>query len=293
MRGRYTKFFLLAPALLIVLATTTYPLGYAFLASFREWRLDRGGAPGAFVGLANYQRALSDAGFINSVVVTLLFTALSVALSIVIGLAIALLLARQGRRFTVLRTLLIFPFAVSPVLKGFSFKFMLNPNTGVIDYLIGTLFPPAAGTIWLGDPFWAMFWLAMSEVWGWAPLIALMFIGALGAISPEIHEAAHMDGASTWETFWHITLPLLRPVLLIVTLLKAIFSLKMFDQVVAMTGGGPGRATQTLNYYVYQIGFRNLDMGYASALATVLVIVLSIFAMLYVRTLLVRRSPYA
>ena len=94
----------------------------------------------------------------------------------------------------------------------------------------------------------------MSETWGWAPLIALMFVGALGSIGTDIFNAAKIDGATNWEVFRHITLPLLKPVILIVTLLKTIFSLKMFDQVVTMTGGGPGKATQTINYYIYQIG---------------------------------------
>ena len=129
----------------------------------------------------------------------------------------------------------------------------------------------------------------MSETWGWAPLIALMFVGALGAISPDIFNAAKIDGATNWEVFRHITLPLLRPVILIVTLLKTIFSLRMFDQVVTMTGGGPGKATQTINYYIYQIGFgRSLDMGYASAIAYILVVLLSIFAFFYVKVLLNR-----
>jgi len=112
-----------------------------------------------------------------------------------------------------------------------------------------------------------------------------MFVGALGSISPDIFEAAKVEGATNWQLFWKVTLPLLSPVIVIVTLLKTIFSLKMFDQVVSMTGGGPGRATQTLNYYVYINGFRFLDMGYAAALSYILIIALSIFAVIYVRML--------
>ena len=120
--------------------------------------------------------------------------------------------------------------------------------------------------------------------------MALMFIGALGAISPEINEAANLDGAGRFRTFLNITLPLMGPVILIVTLLRVISSLKMFDQVVTLTGGGPGRSTQTLNYYIYQVGFRNLDMGYASALAVLLVLAMSFFAFVYVQVLLGKRA---
>jgi multiple sugar transport system permease protein len=290
MRSRYTKFVLLTPALLVVLLTTTYPLLNALITSFRDWRLNRGPLPRAWVGFDNYARAFADDGFINSVVVTLIFTVLSVTLSLVLGMAIALLLHKPGWRYTAIKSVLFFPFAISPALKGFSWRFMLNPEYGVYSYLIGTLIPPLKNFIWLSTPADALFWIAISEVWGWAPLMALMFIGALGAISPEINEAANLDGAGRWSRFRHITLPLLGPVLLIVTLLRVISSLKMFDQVVTLTGGGPGRSTQTLNYYIYQIGFRNLDMGYASALAVILVLALSLFAFGYVRVLIGKRA---
>lgn len=290
MRSKYTKYILLAPALLAVLATTTYPLLYALSSSFRDWRLQRGPQPRGWVGLDNYTRAFSDGAFQNSIVVTLTFAVLSVTLSIVLGVAIGLLLNKPGWRYAAIKSLLLFPFAVSPALKGYSWRFMLNPDYGLYTNLIGTLIPPLEGVVWLSSPGGALFWIAFSEVWGWAPLIALMIIGALGGISPEINEAARLDGAGRWNLLRHITLPLLAPVLLIITLLRTIFSLKMFDQVVTMTGGGPGRSTQTINYFIYQVGFRNLDMGYASALAVMLVLALSLFAFGYVRLLMGKRA---
>lgn len=277
------RILLLGPAVLVVLATTTYPLISAFLSSLRNWQFIYSPNPGAWVGLQNYAQALGDAGFINAIVVTLEFTALSVVLSMTVALAMALVLYKPGRINVITRALLIFPFAVSPALKGYSWKFMLDPGYGVYAKMIGFVFPPAQGYLWLTHQGWALFWLAVSEVWGWGPLMALMFIGALSAISPEIFEAAGMDGASRWATFRYIMLPLLRPILLTAMLLKIIFSLKLFDQVVTMTGGGPGDATQTLNYYVYQAAFRDFNMGYASALAIILVVALSIFAFVYIK----------
>ena len=290
MRSRYTKFVLLAPAVLVLFATTTYPILFALVTSFRDWRLSRGPRPRAWVGFDNYARVLTDDAFHNSVRVTLIFTVLSVTLSLVLGLAIAMLLHKKGWRYMAVKSLLLFPFAVSPALKGFSWRFMLDPGYGVYTFLMGAVLPPLKDFVWLSTPADALFWIAVSEVWGWAPLMALMFIGALGAISPEIYEAGRLDGAGPLSLFWHITLPLLAPVLLIVTLLRAISSLKMFDQVVTLTGGGPGRSTQTVNYYIYQVGFRNLDMGYASALAVLLVLALSLFAFGYVRLLLGKRA---
>ena len=277
------RILLLAPAVLVVLATTTYPLISALLASFRDWQFIYSPNPQAWVGLRNYAQAIHDTAFINAIGVTLEFTVLSVAMCMVLALAMALVLYKPGRVNVITRALLIFPFAVSPALKGYSWKFMLDPDYGVYAKLIGFVVPPAQGYVWLSHQGWALFWLAVSEVWGWGPLMALMFIGALSAISPEIFEAASMDGATGWATFRHIMLPLLRPILLTAALLKIIFSLKLFDQVVTMTGGGPGDSTQTLNYYVYQAAFRDFNMGYASALAIILVAALSVFAFVYVK----------
>ncbi len=286
MRGsKWLRIFLLSPAVLVVLVVSAYPLVNTFILSFRQWNLAQSPTPQEFVGFENYIRAFGDRFFWNSISVTITFTVISVALSVILGLAFAIVLQKPSRLNTFTKTLLIFPFAVAPILKGFSWRFMLNPSYGVYDKMIDTIFPPASDIVWLANPFWAQFWLAISEVWGWAPIIALMFVGALGSISPDIFEAAKVEGATNWQLFWKVTLPLLSPVIVIVTLLKTIFSLKMFDQVVSMTGGGPGRSTQTLNYYVYINGFRFLDMGYAAALSYILIIALSIFAVIYVRML--------
>ncbi len=317
---------LLSPALMLVAATTTYPLLAALFFSFHEyslrrqpeWALRLGSAGESFfvfdpslLTFENYIDAFGDRRFINSLNVTFWFTVLSVVLSVVIGLAIAMLVQKGGKLHTLTKVLLIFPFAVSPALKGYSWRFMLNENYGIYDLLIDRgIVAPINGLlwtvnlvplvdiplvsneiVWLGDQFWALFMLAMSEVWGWAPLIALMFVGALGSIDGQIFEAARIDGANVFQMFFRITLPLLRPVILIVTMLKTIFSLKMFDQVVTMTGGGPVRATQTINFYIHNVGFvRGLDIGYASAMAYILVIVLTICAAVYV-SLVLNRQP--
>jgi len=285
-RDKHVKWVLMAPTLIILIGTTLYPFIYSFVTSFRYWKLTRSPEPGGFIGFENYVRAFSDAGFWNSVWVTVVFTVISVVLSMVIGLAIALILERATKLNTFMKSLLIFPFAMAPALKGYSWRFMLNPDYGIIDSMIDAVFPFMADVVWLGEPYWAVFWLAMTEIWGWAPYIALVFIGALGALPRETLNAAKVDGASTFQIFWYITLPQLKPIIIMVGLLKTIFSVKMFDQVVTLTGGGPGRATETLNFYVYTQGFKFYDMGYASALAYILVTTMFIFAFIYVRFLM-------
>ena len=321
----WVPWLLVAPALIIILLTTTYPLLATLFFSFHKYKLSRppewaiqfGNEVGdsflkvdwSLLTLDNYALAFNDSRFINSLQVTFWFTVISVGLSVIIGLLIAIIVQKGGFLHTITKVLLIFPFAVSPALKGFSWRFMLNEEYGIYDLLIdNAIIGPVNGIIsaynglplpdiplvsdtivWLGDQFWALFMLAMSETWGWAPLIALMFVGALGSIDTHIFEAARIDGANNFQIFWRVTLPMLRPVILIVGMLKTIFSLKMFDQVVTMTGGGPVRATQTINFYIHQVGFvRGLDIGYASAMSYILVIVLTVIAALYVSRVLNR-----
>lgn len=280
------RWVMLGPAMVVIGATVIYPLASSFITSFRDWRLTNSPLPGPFIGFDNYIRAFTDTNFLNSLKVSGLYMLLSVSLTLIIGLGIAMLLSKPTRLNTFARTLLIFPFAVAPVLKGFSWKFMLNPEYGIYAKMIGDVFHPLRGYVWLGHEFSALAAIAMSEVWGWAPLFALMFIGALGSIPGETTEAAKMDGATSFQIFRKITLPLLAPVIYIVALLKIISAFKMFDQISIMTGGGPGNSTQTLYFNVFQTAFRNLDMGYAAALSYILVVIMGIIATFYVRTLL-------
>ena len=283
MRKKYVVVLLLLPAVCVLASTTLYPIVRAFITSFRVWQLDKTPTPGNFVGFRNYLRAFDDPHFLNSVLVTLNYTVLSVILSVVIGLIIALVLQKRSLVSTVLKACLILPYAMAPALKGYSWRFMLNPYFGVIDSIIDTLLPWFSEVVWLGSPGWALFWLAVTEVWGWSPYIGLVFIGALDSLPQQVFEVAQIDGANRLQTFFHVTLPMLRPIIVMVTLLKIIFSVRQFDAVVTMTGGGPGRATETVNYFIYKSGFRFFDMGYASALAYLLVFGLFIFAFIYVK----------
>lgn len=289
MRSKWAPLVYLGPALIVLLATITYPLLRALVISFQEWQVNESPTPEGFVGLTNYGRVLGDPGFWNSIQVTALYSVVSVGLTLIIALGIALVLQGPGTLKMIAKTMLIFPFAVAPALKGFSWRFMLNENYGVYDNIADVaLFFIPGNIVWLAESFPAIVALALSEVWGWAPLIALMFIGALGSIDPEVPQAARVDGASELQIFFRMTLPLLAPVIMIAALLKTIWSLKMIDQVITMTGGGPGASTETLNFYVYRQGFNFLDMGYASALAWVAVLGISIFTVVYVRVVMSR-----
>ena len=290
MKDRTLSYALLIPAFAIVLATTLYPLAYSFVTSFREWDLTRQRRPGGFVGVENYVHAASESGFQNSLWVTTIFVVTSVILTLVLAMSLALLLRRKGRLHTFTRIVLILPFAMSPALIGVSYRFMFNPEFGVIATGLGAVFPMLKGVPWLADPDLAMAILVLTDVWHWTPYMTFMCLGGLASIPRETEEAARIDGASNLRIVWEIVLPQMRGVLLVVAVLKTIFALKMFDQVVTLTGGGPGTSTETLAFFIFNVGFKWFDMGYASALAWILTVIMMVISAWYVRMLLSERK---
>lgn len=290
MRDRHLKYLLVVPAVLVVVVTGIWPLVYSLLLSFRTWKLSRAHEPGPFIGFENYSWALfDDPDFLNAVEVTAIFTFWSVLLSVSLALGIALLLWRGGPLRLFVRTLLILPFAMSPALVGVSWRFMFNPDFGLFQAFFATILPPLADVQWLADPTLAMAVLVMASVWGWTPFLTLVFIGGLASIPQDTVEAAQVDGASGFQTFRDIILPQLVPVIAVALVLKTIFALKTFDQVFMLTNGGPGNATQTLAHYVYFNGFKYYDMGYASAVAWLMVIPMVLLTFAYTR-LVFRRA---
>jgi multiple sugar transport system permease protein len=286
MQDRFLSYALLVPAFVIVVATTIYPLAYSFITSFREWDLTRQRTPDDFVGLQNYAHAVAETGFQNSLWVTVIFVVASVVLTLVLAMSLALLLRRRGPLHTFTRIILILPFAMSPALIGVSYRFMFNPEFGVLAVGLGSIFPGLKGTPWFADPDLAMAVLVVTDVWHWTPYMTFMCLGGLASIPRETEEAARIDGASGFRVIWEIVLPQMKGVLLVTAILKTIFALKMFDQVVTLTGGGPGTSTETLAYFVFNVGFKWYDMGYASALAWILTLIMMVISAWYVRMLL-------
>jgi multiple sugar transport system permease protein len=274
------------PAMLVVVGTTLWPLASALTTSFRDWRLKRSPVPQKWVGLDNYVLAVEEPEFWNALKVTGVFVTLDVVLTVALSLGLALLLRRTGALQSLVKAVLILPFAMSPALIGVSFRFMFNGEFGVFSKGIGWLIPPLADVVWLANPTTAMLALVFSDVWHWFPYMTLVILGGLATLPPEQEEAALLDGASTWQNFRFVVLPHLMPVLAIIAILKTIFALKMFDQVVTLTGAGPGITTQTLAHYVFTVGFVHYDMGHASSLAFILTAILMLVAVVYVRRVL-------
>lgn len=283
MRDKHLKYALVLPAVLVVALTALWPLGYSLALSVRQWRLSRSPRPGAFVGADNFVQALTSADVLGSIANTLLFVVLSVSLTTILALGLALLLSQGGTLRRVVQTLLILPFAMSPALVGVSWRFLFHPEFGLFAALFGTIFPPLAGVNWLASPVLAFTALVMADVWAWMPFMTLILVGGLAAIPRDTIEAAQVDGSAPWRVVRDVIIPQLKPVLAVVLILKTIFALKTFDVIFMLTQGGPGTATQTLVYQAYLNGFKYYDMGFAAAIAWVMVVPMIGLTFLYTK----------
>lgn len=287
---RYTRYLFVVPALVLVLGTTLWPVLSALTTSLRDWRLKRSPVPQKWVGFDNYLLALEEPEFWNALKVTGTFVVLDVLLTVMVALGLALLLRKAGVLQSMVRAVLILPFAVSPALIGVSFRFMLNGEHGVLAKGFAATFPWLSDVVWLAAPGYAMAALIASDLWHWFPYLTLMFLGGLAAVPKETEEAAEIDGATPFQVIRLVVLPQMKGVIAVATILKTIFALKMFDQVATLTGGGPGITTQTLAHYTYSVGFVHYDMGLASALAVILTAILVAVGIVYIRLVLPKRE---
>jgi multiple sugar transport system permease protein len=273
-------YLLLAPAVLIVLAVLVYPLWDGLGASGQFWRYGR---PLSNVGLENYWKLWSDPQFVNSLWVTLRFVTLSVAVETVLGLALALFCLREFRGIRLLRTVLIVPMVITPVVVGIVFRLIYASDAGML-----TAFSLAAGgspVQILSYPVRAFLGLVALDVWEWTPLMFLILLAGLQTLPVEPFEAARVDGAGSWRIFIDHTLPMLRPVLAIAIVLRTIDAFGTFDQIFVLTRGGPGEATNLLSIYGYETAFKFQQTGYAAALFVTMGLVMLAFALAAVRLL--------
>jgi multiple sugar transport system permease protein len=262
---------LFLPAFLVLVATTTFPLVYLLWTSVHKVELAMPWLSG-FAGLDNYARMGADPRFWNSLELTLIYTGATVALQVLVGLALALLVMQIPKGQGALRVAAILPIVLAPVVVGLFWRtLVLAPDFGVVDFVTRAL--GLGSHNWLGDPQLALISVIAIHTWQWTPFAFLVILASLSAVPPEIYEAARIDRAGGWRRFWHITLPLIRPAIVIVVILRLMIALSAFAAIFAATGGGPGTATEILNLYAYRMSFTELSLGYGAALATVLLAV--------------------
>lgn len=278
---------LFAPAFLLLLVTTTAPLIFLAWNSLQKLDMSMPWIHG-FAGLGNYVHLGSDPRFWNSLVLTAIYTASTVVLQVVLGLSLALLVLRIPRGQGLLRVAAILPIVLAPVVVGLFWRtLVLSPDVGLVDLVTRTL--GLGSHNWLGDPQLALISVIAIHTWQWTPFAFLVLLATLATLPPDIYEAARLDRASAWQRFRFITLPLIRPAVVMVVILRTMTALSAFAAIFAATGGGPGTATEILNLYAYRTSFTELNIGYGSALAMVLLAITLFVSWLLFR----RRKAYA
>jgi multiple sugar transport system permease protein len=285
LRRRSVGILFVLPAALTLLAITIFPLIYELRLVFMSWELTTN-APPQFVGLQNLGRVLfQDERFWASMRVTGTLIVLGVAIQLSIGTGLALLLNRlAGRLRTPLVSIFLIPVMIAPVVAGFQFRMIYHDQFGPLNYLIELItFGQWRGLAWIADPKVALFSILMTDVWQWTPFLMLIVLAGLQSIPLELYEAAEVDGASAWQMFWRITVPLLLPVVIIGILIRAMDSFKLFDIVYLVTGGGPGNVTETISFYTYLQGFKFFSLGYTAAMAFIQLIIITLIAQFFLR----------
>lgn len=267
-RERRFALSLLGPALVLLLLTTTAPLIYLVWTSLQRIDLGMPWLTG-FAGLGNYLKMGDDPRFWNSLLLTFIYTGSTVILQVVVGLSLALLVMQFPRGQASLRIAAILPIVLAPVVVGMFWRtLVLAPDFGIVDLVTRAL---GLGSYnWLGDPQLALISVIAIHTWQWTPFAFLVLLATLATLPPDVYEAARLDRASAWRTFIHITLPLIRPAVVMVVIMRLMTALSAFAAIFAATGGGPGSATEILNLYAYRTSFTELNLGYGASLAVVL-----------------------
>ncbi len=271
----------ISPAFIVIAIILIYPLGHSLWLSFHEWTLRgfRQGIP--FVGLQNYRDLFSNPDFVNSLRITFSFAILAVGIEFVLGMGLALLLNHDLRGKNYIRALILLPMMCTNVVIGLTWRLLLNYEFGLVNYYLGVV---GIGPMeWLSRPAMAFPAVILVDVWNTTSFVALLLLAGLQALPEEPFEAARIDGASAWQSFVNITLPLLRQTILVVLLWRMIDTFRIFDVIYLLTAGGPARATETVSIYVYRYGFQSFNLGYASAASYIMILIMLIIAAVLAR----------
>jgi len=278
MNSQKLPYFLILPSIIFLFMLTIYPMLFALYHSFLYWMI---GSPVRFIGLENYINVISSSLFQNALIVTLKFSGIVVAIELFLGLITALIIAGIRRGQGIISAILVMPISVAPVVAGIIFRNLYMKETGVVDYLLTVigLPPPPEGI--LGNSNTAFLGLIVTDVWEWTPFIALIILASLLSLPSDIIEAAKVDGASDWQVFRYIKLPLIKPTIFLAAMLRFMQAYNTFDIVYVETRGGPGIATQTLSYHLFLEGLAYFHLGYASALTVVVSLIAVVLINIY------------
>ena len=270
-KEQHFALLMIGPGILVLLLTTTFPLVFLLWNSFQTINLAMPFLDG-FARLDNYAQMMGDSRFWHALRLTAIYTISSVGMQLVIGLGLALLVMQIPAGQWLFRIVAILPIVLAPVVVGLFWRtLMLAPEFGIVDFVVRAL---GFGQVnWLGSPTPALISVIIIHTWQWTPFAFLVLLASLAALPPEVFEAARIDKASAVQRFIYITLPLIRPAIVIVVIMRAMIALSAFAAIFAATGGGPGTASEILNLYAYKTSFVELNFGYGSALAVALLVI--------------------
>lgn len=278
---KLSTWIFLAPALIFLAITALFPLLYSLYLSFFKLKLNLPDQVPAFVGLENYIRIFTDKMLQVSTLNTLFFAVVSVALELVLGLMVAMVICSDKRWARIVTAIFMIPMIMAPVAVGTLWRMMLDATTGVVNYFLSFFGIPTIQ--WLSNPKMAMVSVLLVNVWQLTPWVTVICAAGLKALPSDCIQAALVDGASPGQIFRRIVLPLIKPVLIIVLMIRFIDAFKVFDTVYVMTNGGPGTATEMLPNFIYKQGLKFYDAGYAAALAIVFVLVMTLISALFLK----------
>ena len=278
------KWLLVTPAALLILAISIYPLVFSIWVLFVNYDFQ---IPGhAYVGLKNFKQVIFDPVARYSLWITVVLSVINVAVEFLLGLAIAMTMAKTFRGRGVLISILIVPLFISPVIVGQVWVLMLHSPFGPTNYLLGQLLGQDVTIKWLTQFPWNFVALILADVWQWTPFMFVILLAGLTAIPPHVYEAAELDGVGRWQTFWHITVPYIVPMMLLAVTFRLLDAVRLFDTIFIMTGGGPGTSTYSASFYLYTIGFTQFHLSRATAGAWIFMILTLIVIIFLVRRLL-------
>jgi ABC-type sugar transport system permease subunit len=281
---RFYPYLSTLPALFVIALFTLYPIAYAIRISFFRYLLTRP-KDHPFVGLKNFQEVIGSYYFHNSLVITAIYTAAALIMVILFGFMVALLLNTRVKTGAFLKIVILLPWSIPAVVSGVLWKWILNADFGALNGVLYSLGLINNYIPWLAEPTLAKASLVMAHVWKESPLVAIFFLAGLQLIPNELYEAARIDGGGAWSTLRYVTLPLLRPTLLVVTVYETMVAILTFDVIYVLTGGGPGDSTALFSWFAYAEIFKALNLGHGIALSIIIALITLILVILYLRVL--------
>ncbi len=279
--SRRFRYGMVWPAVLVILLIGLFPIVYTAIVSFQN--IDMFGEDTSFQGGVHYARLMGDARFWQSVMHTLIFLVVALPLELVLGLLLALLFLDRLPGKQIFVALLILPVVTSPIIAGSTWRLLFDNRYGPINQMISWVTGEPATVLWTVNPVYVYPAILLAEVWQWTPFMFLLLLAGLSNVDQSLNEAAELDGAGFWKTFWYVTLPIIKPVILIACLIRALDLFRLFDVIWALTRGGPGTLTETVSIYAYVLAFKQFETSYAAALAVVIIVLLSIVVMAALR----------